>query len=90
MTSNEPSLVDLLGMDRVIRRAYETATAENVDAVRAWHDAEEKVARDSFTRRQQSIAGWDGLPSAAWSAWGVEPTNVQNRIRFHDYRLRSL
>lgn len=40
----EPDALDLLGMDRMIRRAYEVATSTLPAITKAWHEAEVRPA----------------------------------------------
>ena len=40
----QPDALNLLGMDRMIRRAYEVATSNRPGVTRAWHEAELRAA----------------------------------------------
>lgn len=40
----QPDELDLLGMDRMIRRAYEVATSNRPVITKAWHEAEVRAA----------------------------------------------
>lgn len=40
----QPDALDLLGMDRMIRRAYEVATSGAPEVTKAWHEAEVRAA----------------------------------------------
>lgn len=59
----QPDALDLLGMDRMIRRAYEVATSNRPAITKAWHEAELRAA----AKRREAMpynAGSNG-PSAA-------------------------
>ena len=51
IASEHPEELDLLGIDRMVRRAYESATSTNPNATRVWHDEEIRAARRSRDRR---------------------------------------
>ena len=40
IANEHPNALNLLGMDRMIRRAYEAATSDNPSMTKVWHDAE--------------------------------------------------
>jgi len=40
----QPDEPDLLGMDRMIRRAYEASTSNRPEELKAWHEAEVRAA----------------------------------------------
>lgn len=50
----EENLVDLLGMDRMIRRAFERATANDPAAVDRWHQMEVDAARRAAHARRNT------------------------------------
>ena len=54
IASEHPEELDLLGMDRMVRRAYESATSTNPNATRVWHDEEIRAARRSRDRRSNA------------------------------------
>ena len=40
IANEHPNALNLLGMDRMTRRAYEAATSDNPSMTKVWHDAE--------------------------------------------------
>ena len=54
IANDNPDDLDLLGMDRMVRRAYESATSTNPSATKVWHDEEIRAARRLSDRRSNA------------------------------------
>ena len=56
----QPDALNLLGMDRMIRRAYEVATSNRPGVTRAWHEAELRAAEKRRVAMPYNSSGYPG------------------------------
>lgn len=52
MNNYLPNVIDLLGMNRAIRRSYEIATSRNPEIIEKWHQLEIKAALKRYVKRK--------------------------------------